>query len=108
MVMRRRRLEWFRHRDERENTRAVVEGRHPRERPNLRWKYTVRRNIGEEWATDMERWKGRKTRYSSQGDGGERKKNIIQQYVLQFTNVAGKQAREENDQERYREANKES
>ena len=85
MVIRSRRLEWFVHvkrRDETEHIRAVVEmkmeGKRPRGRPKLRWKYTVRRdlnacNIREEWATDRERWKGFcKTRYSSQGDGGER------------------------------------
>ena len=65
MAMRRRKLEWFRHikRDETENIRAVVkmkmDGKRPRGRPKLRWKYTVRRelkdwNIREEWATDSE------------------------------------------------------
>ena len=85
MVMIRRRLEWSGHakrRDETENIRAVVEmkmeGKRPRGRPKLRWKDTVRRdlkawNIREEWATDMERWKGLcKTRYPAQGDSGER------------------------------------
>ena len=85
MVIRRRRLEWVGHakrRDETENIRAVVEmkmeGKRPRGRPKLRWKDTVRRdlkawNIREEWATDMERWKGLcKTRYPAQGDSGER------------------------------------
>ena len=81
-VMRRRRLEWFGHvkrRGETENIRAVaemtMEGKHPRGRPKLRWKYTVRRdlkawNIKEESATDRERWKGLfKTRYPQQGGG---------------------------------------
>ena len=84
-VMRRRRLEWFRHvkiRDETESIRAVVEmkmeGKRPRGRPKLRWKDTVGRDmkawsIKEEWATDRERWKSLcKTRYPAQGDGGER------------------------------------
>ena len=82
MVMRRR-LEWFRHvkrRDGTENTRAVVEmkmeGKHPRGRPKLRWKDTVRKdlkawNIREEWT--KERRKGiYNTRYPAQGYGGER------------------------------------
>ena len=63
-VMRRRRLEWFRHvkrEVETENIRAVaemkMEGKRPRRRPTLRWNDTVRRdlevwNIKEEWATD--------------------------------------------------------
>ena len=67
MVMRRRRLEWFRHvkrRDETENIRSVpelnMEGRLPRVRPRLRWKVTVRRDIKdgkirEEQATDREK-----------------------------------------------------
>ena len=66
-----RRLEWFgqmKRRDETENMRAVVEmkleGKHPRGRPRLWWKDTVRRdlkawNIREEWATDRERCKPR-------------------------------------------------
>ena len=67
---------------ETENIRAVaemkMEGKRPRGRPKLRWKYTVRRDlkawkIKEEWATDRERWKGLcKTRYPEQGDGGKR------------------------------------
>ena len=85
MVMRRRRLEWFGHvkrRDETENIQAVVEmkmeGKRPRARPKWRWKDTARRdlktmNIREKWATDGERWKCIcKTRYPSQGDGGQR------------------------------------
>ena len=85
MVMRSGRLEWFGHvkrKDETENIRAVVEMKMeekcPRGRPRLQWKDTVRRdlkawNIGEEWATDREIWKGLcKTRYPAQGDGGER------------------------------------
>ena len=83
--MRRRRLEWFGHlkrRGEIENIRAVaemkMEGKRPRGRQKLRWKYTTRRDlkawkIKEEWATDREKWKGLcKTRYPEQGDGGER------------------------------------
>ena len=84
-LMRRRRLEWFGHvkrRGETENIRAVadmmMEGKHRRGRPILRWNDTVRRdlkawNIKEEWVTGRERWKGLcKTRYPEQGDGGER------------------------------------
>ena len=51
-VMRRRRLEWFRHvkrRGETENIRAVaemkMEGKRPRGRPKLRWNDTVRRDL---------------------------------------------------------------
>ena len=70
MFMCRRRLEWFGHvkrRDETENIRAVVEmkmdGKHPRRRPKLKWKDTVRRNlkawnIRDEWGIGRERWKG--------------------------------------------------
>ena len=84
MVMRRR-LEWFGHvkrRDETENIRSVAEmkmkRKRPRGRPKLRWKDTVRRdlkawNIREDWVTDREIGKGLcKTRYPTQGDGGER------------------------------------
>ena len=80
-----RRLEWFGHvkrRDETENIRAVVKmkmgGKRPRERPQLRWKDTVKRDmkawsIKEEWATDREKWRSLcKTSYPAQGDGGER------------------------------------
>ena len=79
-----RRLEWFGHvksTDETENVRAVVEmkmeGKRPRGRPRLRWEDIVRRDmkpwkIREERATDRERWKGAKTRYLTQADGGER------------------------------------
>ena len=52
MVMRRRRLEWFRcvkRRDETENIRAVVamqmEGKRPGGRPRLQWKDTGRRDL---------------------------------------------------------------
>ena len=52
IVMRRRMLEGFGHvktRDETENTRAVpemkIEGKRPRGRPKLLWKYTVRRDL---------------------------------------------------------------
>ena len=85
LVMRMRRLEWFRlvkRRDKTENIRSVVEmkmaGKRPRGRPKLRWKDTVGRdlkawNIIQEWATDRERWKViYNTRYPAQGDGGER------------------------------------
>ena len=48
MIMRRRRREWLGHvkrRDETENIRAVIEikmeGKRPRRRPNLRWKYRL-------------------------------------------------------------------
>ena len=35
-------------------------------------------SIKEEWATDREKWKCLcKTRYGAQGDGGERRENII-------------------------------
>ena len=57
-----------------------MEGQRPRGRPKLRWKDSVRRdlkswNIKEEWATDSDRepWTNIcKTRYTAQGDGGER------------------------------------
>ena len=52
--MRRRRLEWFGHvkrRDKTENIRAIVEmkmeGKRPGGRLKLRWKDTVRRDLGE-------------------------------------------------------------
>ena len=64
VVMRRRRLGWIEHlkrRDEKDN-RAVVEMemKHPRGRPKLRWKDTVRRGmkalkIRKEWSTDREK-----------------------------------------------------
>ena len=53
-VMRRRRVEWFRHvnrRDETENIRSVVEmkmeGKRTRGRPKLRWSDTLRRDHAE-------------------------------------------------------------
>ena len=65
-----------------ENIRAVVEmkmeWKRPRGRPNLRLKDTVKRdmkawNIKEEWATDRDKWRSVcNTRYTAQGDGGER------------------------------------
>ena len=72
-------------RDETENIGTVVEmkmeGKHPRGRPRLRWEDSVRRDmiawtIREEWATDMERWKGLcKTCYPAQGNSGKRRTN---------------------------------
>ena len=102
MVM--RRLEWFgqvKRRDETENIQSVVEikmeGKRPRGRPKLRWKDTVRRdlkdwNIREEWATDRERWKCLyKTRYTAQGDGGEKweSKVTYKQVLLHETLITG-------------------
>ena len=77
-------------RDETENIRAVVEMKmevkRPRGRPKLRWNDNVRMdlkawNIKEEWATDRERWKGLcKTRYPTQGDGGDRGESLHREH----------------------------